>query len=320
MASLVKDNTLLIFGGMQRDTNPTDTAHQVTLKVLTDYHHHNVAAKQENSEWGFFTAIENIVESLTEADEPTMPSKPEDFQVLWKPLPFMPNARYSATALDFGNRIAVVGGRVGKTPVSKFDVYDLSTGLWKQFPDHPGNRVFMQIVKLHERIFVIGGLNQPATQGFCQEVNFYDMNEDTEGKWRSASKLRYKRGDFAAFVNNCTNIKTIDGPDDAEASTPITPEEAKSLSKIPNNINDEIIVCGGLGENNGAKALQQCEVLTVSRESGPRKNWKLLPALPEGRGTAMHIRCGDYMYLIGGILMHQTGDGGPTGMVHRFPV
>ena len=81
---------------------------------------------------------------------------------------------------------------------------------------------------------------------------------------------------------------------------------------------DDIYICGGLGENKGAKALDCCETVSVSRNSGPRKDWKSLPALPEGRGTAIFTKLDGYAYMIGGIMMTHGGDGGPTGKVNRL--
>jgi len=253
----------------------------------------------------------------------------------------MPTARYACTSLNFDKYIAVVGGRVGKNSISSFEVYDFTQNLWKVFSDHPGHRVFHQIIKLHERIFVIGGLNQPAEQGFSGDVHFYDMVEDSNGKWRSSKRLHFKRGDFAVFtveadedqdkynlelaLRETANAQKNAVPEFADMSIsrggmekPKEPTKNGQNSTEENDVYDEIYVCGGLGENNGAKVLENCENVSVSRSSGPRNDWKSLPSLPEGRGTAIYTKCDGYVYMIGGIMMTHGGDGGPTGKVNRL--
>merc|ERR1712226_1749627 len=135
------------------------------------------------------------------------------------------------------------------------------------------------------------------------------MSEDADGKWRSASKMHFKRGDFAVFAieNTTSNPLQVPGQQQSTSTSQAPNFETLTISDrsrgdtsgdaAAQNVNDELMVCGGLGENNGAKALQQCEILTVSRDSGPRKQWKTLPALPDGRGTTIFIKCDGYMYL-----------------------
>ena len=47
-----------------------------------------------------------------------------------------------------------------------------------------------------DRLFILGGLHQPATQGFSSSVDFFDMTEGLEGKWRKSKNMSFKRGDF----------------------------------------------------------------------------------------------------------------------------
>lgn len=111
MASLKKNNNILIFGGMSIDTNPIDDVKMVAL------------------------------EETSNSNTSTGPT-PDHLKLIWKPLPRMPSARYGATALDFDDRVAVVGGRVGKTPVNKFEVYEKNSATWHRYPNFPVLRVF----------------------------------------------------------------------------------------------------------------------------------------------------------------------------------
>ena len=111
MAALYKNNNLLIFGGMENDTNPTDDSRIVSL------------------------SIEGDDETATD------PSK-KKLTLSWNSLPKMKTARYVATALDFEERVAVLGGRVGKNPVNSFEVYHKNSAIWENYPDFPMKTVF----------------------------------------------------------------------------------------------------------------------------------------------------------------------------------
>lgn len=259
MASLCRaDDKLLIFGGMKIDTNPTDESRCILIEE-----------KEESKE----------------------------VEVLWRALPFMPTARYAADALGYEKQVAVIGGRVGKTPIANFEVFDTQQNLWKIFPELPGKRVFTKSLLVSDRLFILGGLHQPATQGFSSSVDFFDMTEGLDGKWRKSKNMSFKRGDFmvAAF------------------------EPVEETSE------KEIVVVGGLGTSSkntpssGAAALTHCESLQISSFNGPKRSWKLLPHLPYGRATATSIICDGNLYIIGGILAGANeSEQGPTSKVEKL--
>lgn len=300
MAHLIKNNNLLIFGGMSIDTNPTDDARILSLNV-----------DQSKSESGF--------------------------QLVWRPLPKMPSSRYAAQCLDFGEKIAVVGGRVGKSPVSKFEVYDKNTATWETYPDYPGQTVFNQIIKLKNRIFVIGGLNTPAERGFSSEAHYYNMDSGPAGEWQPAPKLKFKRGDFAVLPilnqeSQSSNLSTID---EVQALTSMSISRGSatanaSASASPQNVKlPEILVVGGLGSSNSedlknGKPLGICESLQVNDASGPKRSWTSVQGLENGRGSAAFVECDGFFYLIGGIQFTEGTDpkdtekNGPTGRVDRL--
>ena len=66
------------------------------------------------------------------------------------------------------------GGRQGKIPSVAFEVFDFDKRQWSSLPDIPSKRVFAMYATDEKHIFSVGGLLQPASQGFsdvCEAFN-----------------------------------------------------------------------------------------------------------------------------------------------------
>ena len=68
----------------------------------------------------------------------------------------------------------LTGGRQGKLPCLAFEVFDFATSKWTQLPDIPSKRVFPNYVKAGNCIVSVGGLKQPASEGFSQACEVFD--------------------------------------------------------------------------------------------------------------------------------------------------
>nr|KAG5705559.1 hypothetical protein BaRGS_034757 [Batillaria attramentaria] len=115
----------------------------------------------------------------------------------WKKLPGIPTARYASSAFLIGDKLYVIGGRQGKLPTAAFEVYDFNEKKWTQLPDVPSKRVFAMYAATDTHIFSAGGLNQPASEGFSDACEVFDI---ATGEWKLGAKMPTKRGDFAIGV------------------------------------------------------------------------------------------------------------------------
>ena len=250
MAGLTKNNNLLIFGGMQVDTNPTD---DVRILTLVD------GSSSSKKDWKG-----NILPELS-----------------WKRLPPMKHARYTAQALDFNDLVFLIGGRVGKTPQGHMEVYDKNAATWTTLPECPLKTAFCSIRKVNNFIFIFGGIHDPATRGFSNDVYYYDTNKykDPKNEWKQGPKMQMKRGDFAAAVKKISDNK------------------------------HELIVAGGMGvaasqDFKQGRPLDSAEVLVIN-ENGPKK-WTSIKGLENGRGSFACCQVDNQLYISGGI-QHTEG-------------
>lgn len=117
----------------------------------------------------------------------------------WKALPSMPTPRYASAAFEIDNKLYVIGGRQGKLPCLAFEVFDFATNKWTQLPDIPSKRVFPNYVRAGTCIVSVGGLKQPASEGFSQACEVFDTAAQNP-QWKIGVNMPTKRGDFAIGV------------------------------------------------------------------------------------------------------------------------
>ena len=56
-------------------------------------------------------------------------------------------------------------------------MFDFSTRQWQKLPGIPSKRVFAMYTHNHKNLFSIGGLNQPASQGFSDVFEIFDIDK-----------------------------------------------------------------------------------------------------------------------------------------------
>lgn len=71
----------------------------------------------------------------------------------------------------------MAGGRQGKIPTAAFEVYDFTTKKWSTLSDIPSKRVFAMYAASDSHIHSVGGLLQPANQGFSDACEVYSLQE-----------------------------------------------------------------------------------------------------------------------------------------------
>ena len=97
---------------------------------------------------------------------------------VWNPLPPKPTPCYSCGGYLHRNKIYVVGGRDGQTPVQALEVLDLETKQWEKLAPIPSVRVFYSVMGVGDEIFVLGGLVPMV--GICKIAEKYSITQD---KW-----------------------------------------------------------------------------------------------------------------------------------------
>lgn len=117
----------------------------------------------------------------------------------WKALPPMPTPRYASAAFEINNKLYVIGGRQGRLPCLALEVFDFETNKWTQLENIPSKRVFPNYVKAGTCIISVGGLNQPASDGFSQACEVFDTANENP-KWKVGTNMPTRRGDFAIGV------------------------------------------------------------------------------------------------------------------------
>ena len=194
-----------------------------------------------------------------------------------------------------------------------------------------------QTIKLKNRIFVIGGLQQPAEKGFSNEAYYYNMDDGPNGKWIACPKFKMKRGDFGVFTEQGdteNEIKEITeqfgypGMSISGAPGGGGMDRSASRSTETTSSNTEILIVGGLGHSFDQKIqegrpLDTCESLIIT-DNGPKRSWSSIQNLDIGRASASFVKCGKYYYLIGGLSYTAGSDpkdqdkNGPSSRVDKI--
>jgi len=120
----------------------------------------------------------------------------------WMSEPPLHSSRYATTAFLLDDSIYSMGGRVGKLPSVACESYDFREKRWNKLPDAPSKRVFVgsALDPKAQRIYLVGGLKHPPTDGFSNEVQAFDVRAN---KWEDLAPLPQKKGDLVCrFFND----------------------------------------------------------------------------------------------------------------------
>lgn len=102
----------------------------------------------------------------------------DDTEKVWNPLPPKPTTCYACGGYLRNNKIYVVGGRDGQTPVKAVEVYDIETMQWEELAPIPSIRVFYSVMGVQDEIFILGGLVPMV--GICKIAEKYNI---VKNKW-----------------------------------------------------------------------------------------------------------------------------------------
>lgn len=91
-----------------------------------------------------------------------------------------------------------------KDPITAFEVFDFSTRQWSSLPNIPNARVFAMYTTSDTQIFSIGGLLHPATTGFSDVCEVFDISK---GKWKDFYDMKYYAESAFVIINNNFNSK-----------------------------------------------------------------------------------------------------------------
>lgn len=89
----------------------------------------------------------------------------------------LPQTSPVLNAADIYNVLLFTGGRQGKLPNTALECYDFTEDKWEKLPDIPSKRVFAMYTATDKYIFSIGGLKQPATEGFSDACEVFDSEK-----------------------------------------------------------------------------------------------------------------------------------------------
>ena len=109
---------------------------------------------------------------------------------IWNPLPSKPTTCYACGGYLRKNKIYIVGGRNGQSPVQAVEVYDLETQQWEKLAPMPSIRVFYSVMGVQDEIFALGGLVPMV--GICKIAEKYSIKED---KWTRLKDMLDIRSD-----------------------------------------------------------------------------------------------------------------------------
>ena len=227
----------------------------------------------------------------------------------WQAEEPLPEPRYGATAVTFGQSIYLFGGT---TPTIDFVEtvlrYDTQLGMWSANVEEMNEGLRNAAAVAYDgQILVIGG--RGAGGDISDDVDAYDPIED---KWRSFPNLNYEREGAAAAVSG-NRIYVIGGSDEAGqlltsvefydpqiddwvVDTDWTLDRASaSLQAV--SVNESVITMGGLSAVGPLATVQQYS------ESGGLTNDS---PMPEPRGAFGAAIIGDTLFAIGGISQGET--------------
>ena len=114
---------------------------------------------------------------------------------IWNPLPPKPTTCYACGGYLRENKIYVVGGRDGQTPVQAVEVYDLETQQWEKLAPIPSIRVFYSVLGVQDEIFILGGLVPMV--GICKIAEKYSIKEN---KWTRIKDMLDIRSDASSGI------------------------------------------------------------------------------------------------------------------------
>ena len=109
---------------------------------------------------------------------------------IWNPLPPKPTTCYACGGYLRNNKIYIIGGRDGQTPVQNVQVLDLETQQLENLAPMPSIRVFYSVMGFRDEIFSLGGL-VPMVE-ICEITEKYSIKEN---KWMRLKDMLDIRSD-----------------------------------------------------------------------------------------------------------------------------
>ena len=109
---------------------------------------------------------------------------------IWNPLPPKPTTCYACGGYLRNNKIYIIGGRDGQTPVQNVEVFDLETQQWENLAPMLSIRVFYSVMGVRDEIFALGGLVPMV--GICKITEKYSIKEN---KWTRLKDMLDIRSD-----------------------------------------------------------------------------------------------------------------------------
>lgn len=273
------DETLVVFGGIDETRKPHDSVNAYDLKTKT-WSTLDSFAEPMNGTATFVR--DSRLYAIGGNKENGNPSDAfhalELARNMWISLAPLQTSRYATTAHVLDDCVYAIGGRFGKMPSVAAEFYDFRSPRWEKLPDLPSKCVFVGSAADVDgkRLYFVGGLHQPATKGFANDFNVFDIRAN---QWDSLSPLPQKKGDLVCEwmgdqllvvggmgAESPEAVPTVHGQIHAydpardswaEIGTLGTPRSAMASALIPSRPNQsqqKAFIVGGLGRGGPSNA------------------------------------------------------------------
>jgi Kelch motif/Galactose oxidase, central domain len=148
----------------------------------------------------------SFIQNFTTLPIPSIPPPP--------PIPPDPRVEFLKVKL---RSLWLIGGiNFGGSPIGQVDFYDPETGIW--YPNHttlPNPRAFASVIVLNKKIYVMGGLKQNPNYTVSNDVDEYDIDNET---WRTMASIPNNLVGAVAGKNN-NEIYLIGGTTTTDMTT-----------------------------------------------------------------------------------------------------
>lgn len=239
----------------------------------------------------------------------------------WQQLPDLPSPRAFAAAAALNDNVFVFGG-LGESPEPIGDAWRLDLSppdggqpLWTKLPDPPAARNRHAAAIIHDRIYLIGGLE--SAQACSSRVESFDINEEV---WREERDMNIGRhGHTATAIAGKIYVVggyTTTGATDAVEVFDPASDTWTRLAPLPSargfhcaaEVDCKLYILGG--------RIRPDEPSYVYSPTFDR--WDTLPAVPGVRGRAGSASADSLIYLFGG--EDERGSEQPTNRPIVFDV
>ena len=198
---------------------------------------------------------------------------------IWRPLPPKPTPCYSCGGYVWNNKMYIVGGRDGQSPVNAFEVLDLDTMQWESLTHMSSIRVFYSVLGVKDEIFVLGGLVPMV--GICKIAEKYSIHE---GEWTRLKDMLDIRSDSVSGVIGGRLVMAggLGGQQlQAMATAECLSLRGKRFHRLPNlskarssmsfvAFEGKLAALNGVGDGGVQKVV---EVLSVKPQAEKKRDW-----------------------------------------------